>query len=81
MSKFKVAMLATDTPETDIIKQQLEGIDCELDVFICESDGETIEAIKGADLIINRSVEISREVMEAIDHGSKYRRILYRRSI
>ena len=69
MSKFKVAMLATDTPETDIIKQQLEGIDCELDVFICESDGETIEAIKGADLIINRSVEISREVMEEIDQA------------
>ena len=69
MSKFKVAMLATNTPETDIIKQQMEGIDYELDVFICESEGETIEAIKGADVIINRSVDISREVMEEIDRA------------
>ncbi len=67
MSKLKVAMISRSTPDTEIVQQQLQGIDCELDVFICDSEGETIEAVKGADIIINQSVPMPEAVIKEID--------------
>ncbi len=67
MDKLKIAMISNTTPDTDILQQQLLGVDCELDVFICESEGETIEAVKGADLIINQSVPMPESVIREID--------------
>ena len=54
-------------PNTDLVEQQLAGLDYEMDVHVCSSPGEAIEAIKGADVIINQGVPMSREVIEAID--------------
>lgn len=51
--------------DTTLIEEQLQGLDYELDKYECSSDGETIEAMTGADIVINAGgVEIPREVIE-----------------
>ena len=52
MSKLRVAYISAGEPDNDFVKQQLEGVDHEFDAYVCKSDGETIEAVKGADVII-----------------------------
>ena len=61
--------LATRRQETDfsLIEEGLAGLDYELNVHVCKSDGETIEAIKGADVIINQGLPMPRQVIEEID--------------
>ena len=49
---------------TELIEEQLQGLDYELEKFECRSDGEAIEAMAGADIVINAGVELSREVIE-----------------
>jgi D-3-phosphoglycerate dehydrogenase len=67
MAQHKVAYIASSEPTTDLVEQQLEGLDYELNVHVCASQGEAIEAIKGADVIINQGVPMPREVIEEID--------------
>ena len=67
MSKLRVAYISAGEADNDFVKQQLEGVDHEFDAYVCKSDGETIEAVKGADVIINQGVEMSRSVIEEID--------------
>ncbi len=50
--------------DTELIEEQIQGLDYELEKFECASDGETIEAMAGADIVINAGVPISREVIE-----------------
>ena len=50
--------------DTELIEEQLQGLDYELEKFECQSDGEAIEAMAGADIVINAGVELSREVIE-----------------
>ena len=67
MSKLKVAMISRGNPEHGLVQQQLEGIDCDFDVYVCQSEGETIEAVKGVDVIINQGVPMPSTVMDEID--------------
>jgi len=67
MPKLKVAMIAKKLPELELMQKQLEGIDYDFDVYICESDGETMEAVKGVDLIINQGVKMPKSVIDEID--------------
>jgi D-3-phosphoglycerate dehydrogenase len=69
MASTKIAMIARTEPNTDVIEQQLEGLDYELDIYVCQSTGEAIEAIKGADIIIDQGVPLPREVIEEIDQA------------
>ncbi len=50
--------------DTELIEEQIQGLDYELEKFECASDGETIEAMAGADIVINAGVPIPREVIE-----------------
>ena len=67
MTKHTVAYICKSEPNTDIIEQQLRGIDYELNVHLCESGGEAIEAVKGVDVIIDAGVPMPREVVQEID--------------
>ena len=67
MEKLRVAMISSGEPNPDLVREQLEGIDHEFDTFVCNSDGETIEAVKGADVIINQGVPMPRSVIEEIE--------------
>jgi D-3-phosphoglycerate dehydrogenase len=67
MAKHRVAFLTRSQKDVTLVEQGLAGLDCELDVHICNSDGETIEAIKGADVIIAHGVFMPRAVVEQID--------------
>ena len=67
MATQKISYIARSEPDVTLVEQQLAGLDYEMDVHVCKSDGETIEAIKGADLVINQGVPMPRAVIEEID--------------
>jgi D-3-phosphoglycerate dehydrogenase len=67
MAKQKVAYIARGKSDISLTTDQLKGVDYDLDHHICKSDGEIIEAVKGADIIINEVVPMSRAVIEQID--------------
>ncbi len=67
MAKHKIACVVNSDADFSLLEQQLTGLDYEMDVHICKSDGETIEAVRGADVIINQGVKMPREVIEEID--------------
>jgi D-3-phosphoglycerate dehydrogenase len=67
MAQHKIAFLVTSEPDLAPVEEQLTDLDYEMEVHICTSEGETIEAIKGVDVILNRGVPMSRAVIEEID--------------
>lgn len=67
MAKLRISMISRGSANPDIIEKQLEGLEYELDTYACRSPGEAIEAIKGADIIINQGVPMPREVIQEID--------------
>jgi D-3-phosphoglycerate dehydrogenase len=67
LAKHKIAYLALSAPELDLVEQGLAGVDYDLQVHICSSEGEAIEAVKGADIILDLSVALTRRVIEEID--------------
>ena len=67
MTRSKIAFISDSKADTSLVEAQLDGLDYEMELHVCSSPGETIEAIKGADLIISQRVAMPREVIEAID--------------
>ena len=67
MNKPKIALISPGNPYSDLIREQLKGIDHEFDEYVCKSEGEAIEAIKGADVIINQGVPMPDSVIQEID--------------
>ena len=65
----KVVMISRAETNSDIIEEQMRGLDYDLEVHAVGSEGEAIEAIKGADIIINQGVPLPREVIEEIDQA------------
>ena len=65
----KVVMISRTDPDPEIVEAQLKGLDYDLEVHEVASQGEAIEAIKGADIIINQGVPLPREVIEEIDQA------------
>ena len=69
MAKYKVVYASGSEPSTALIERGLAGLDYELVVSVCDSPGETIEAVKGADVIIG-GVPMPREVIEGMDNAT-----------
>ena len=69
MPQHKIAYVARSEPDLKLFEAQLSGLDYEVDVHVCTSDGETIEAVKGADVIVSQGVPMPRAVVEAIDNA------------
>ena len=67
MAAHKIAVISGSESDMGLIEAQLEGVDYEMEVHVCKSDGETIEAVKGADAIINQGVPMPSEVIREID--------------
>ena len=67
MADLKIAMIARSEPDTELVKKQLQGIDYDFDVYVCHSEGEAMEAVKGVDLIINQGVKMPKTVIDEID--------------
>lgn len=44
MTRQKIAYITGSEPDTSIIKSRLAGRDYQLDVHVCDSQGEVIEA-------------------------------------
>ena len=66
MAQHKIVYAVGSEPQTDLIMQELAGLDYELNVEICTSPGETIEAAKGADVVIT-GVPITSEVIDGME--------------
>jgi D-3-phosphoglycerate dehydrogenase len=69
VAQHKIAFIARAQPDTELVEHQLSGLDYEMEVHVPESQGETVEAIKGADVIINMGVPMPRAVIEGIDRA------------
>ena len=67
MPRHKISVITATEPDLDTIEAQLTGLDYETEIHISNSVGETIEAVKGGDVIINLGVPMPREVMQGID--------------
>ena len=67
MPKHTISFICRSETSTDIIEGQLQGLDYELNVHVCGSNGETIEAMRGADVVIDHGVRLPREVIQEID--------------
>ena len=67
MSQHRVIIVAAADADFSPVEQALAGLDCDLQVRVCESDGETIEAVKGADVIVDFGPGFPRSVIQEID--------------
>lgn len=67
MADHKIAVIAEKDTDLSLVEQGLVGIDYELDVNFCQSEGETMEAIKGCEIIINLGVPMPKAVIDEID--------------
>ena len=68
MAKHRVAYITRgEGADTTLFEQGLSGLDYELDVHVCNSDGETIEAVKGADVVVNQGVPMPKEVIREFE--------------
>ena len=70
MAQHKVSYITRVSRDVTAVEEQLVGLDCEISVHVCGGQGETVEAVKGADLIIDSGVQMPREVIEEIDRAS-----------
>ena len=69
MATQKISFVSRSELDVTPVEEQLVGIDYEMEVSVCRSDGETIEAVKGADLVINQGVPMPRAVIEELDRA------------
>ena len=69
MAQHKIAYISGTEPDTRLVEEQLASLDYEMDVHVCASEGEAIEAIKGVDVIINQGVPLPRPVIQEIDQA------------
>jgi D-3-phosphoglycerate dehydrogenase len=69
MATPKIAMISRTNPNTRLIEQQLTGLAYDLEAYVCTNPGAAIEAVKGADIIINQGVPMPREVIQEIDRA------------
>ena len=67
MPKHKIAVLTAADGDIGLIERELTGLDYEIAVHVCTSEGEVMEAVKGADLIIDMGPAMPRRVIEEID--------------
>ena len=70
MAQHRVALITASSTDVALVEEGLAGLDYEMSVQVCGSNGETIEAIKGADVIVDIGVPMPRQVIEEID-GAK----------
>ena len=66
MAKLKVAYISPKDSDISLTLEQLEGVDHEFERHFVSSEGEAIEAVKGADLVIDEVVPLSRTVIESM---------------
>ena len=67
MTRHKIAFTTPAITDTSTIEAELVELDYQLDVHVCGSSGEVIEAVKGADVVISWGTAMPREVIESID--------------
>ncbi len=68
MPQHKISYITKRERDVSLVEEGLEGLDYEMTVSLSASPGETIEAIRGADVVVNGGgVSMPREVIEEID--------------
>ena len=64
-TRSRTSRWRSQTPRSQ--SKGLAGLDYEMNAHFCSSDGETIEAIKGVEVIIDAGVPMPRHIIEQID--------------
>ena len=70
MSSQKVTVIVPSNIDVSPIEEELAGLEYDLQVSVCESDGEIIEAVKDADVIVSVGPGFPRSVIEQIDKAA-----------
>ena len=68
MARYRVVHIGPTADPLTNERQGLQGVDCEISSVACRSEGEIIEAIKGADAVLNSNLPMTRPVIEALEH-------------
>ena len=69
MDRPTVVYLTANDSDDSLTRGQLEGIDHVFVRQLVSSEGEAIEAVKGADVVIDVAVPVTRAVIEAMDRA------------
>ena len=67
MAKHKIAYISRRGIDTTLVEEGLAGLDYEIEMHEPTSEGETMEAVKGADLVIDNRVPLPRAVIDEMD--------------
>ena len=70
MGKPKVAYISSRESDITLTVDQLAGIDHTFERHLVRSEGEVIEAIKDADVVIDEAVPMGRSVIETMRGGT-----------
>ena len=70
MPRPKITILTQHHFDTRFVEQGMHDLDYDKNICVCTSEGEIIEAVKGADLIVNLGHPMPRKIIESIDKAS-----------
>ena len=62
MAQHRIALVTRGPTDAKLVEDQLKGMDYELEVRVCNSEGETIGAIRGADVIMSREIDKAQAI-------------------
>lgn len=68
MARYSVVHIAPAVDPLTLERQALQGVDCDISSIACRSEGEIIEAVKKADVILNSNMPVTRRVIAALEH-------------
>ena len=69
MPKYRVVLIDRGHVDVTLERQELAGVDAEVVPMAVSSEGEVIEAIADADVVLNSAFPMPRRVVEAMRHG------------
>jgi D-3-phosphoglycerate dehydrogenase len=69
MPRYRVLIVDRALPDASVERQELAGVDCEVVQIAAQSEGELIEAVTDADVVLNHALPMPRRVVDAMRHG------------
>lgn len=69
MPKYRVVVVDRALMDVSLERLELAGVDCEVVPAAVESEGELIEAVADADVVLDSALPMPRAVIESMRHG------------
>ncbi|MBI4219219.1 MAG: C-terminal binding protein [Chloroflexi bacterium] len=69
MPRFRVVLVDRTLVDTSLERQELAGVDCDVVAMAVGSEGELIEAVADADVVLDSALPMPRPVIDAMRRG------------